>query len=207
MRNKNQSGLLNQEEQPSILVLGCWWVGSAAAFCLAKMWFQDITLVDKDEVEDHNVASQFYSSNDIGRTKVWALKETIMKYSDVECIAINEWWDEDLAKEKWEYDIVILAIDNMDFRKRVVDYYTKDPFCTIIESRMWWTEYIIQVVEDYMVWLASWFPQSEADPENCTAKSICFNTFLIGGKIGELVWKIVMKKPFSIYNAYDSLAE
>lgn len=206
-RNHNQSGLLNQEEQPSIIILWVGGVGSAAAFCLAKMWFQDITLVDKDEVALHNTSSQMFKTSDIWRSKVETLADTIKEFSEVECNIINERWDEELAKDKWEYDICILWIDNMDFRKRVVDYYTQDPFCTIIESRMWWTEYIIQVVEDYMIWLASWFPQSEADPENCTAKSICFNTFLIGGKIGELVWKIVMKKPYKNYNAYDSLAE
>ena len=205
MRNKNQSWLLNQEKQPSILVLGCWWVGSAAAFCLAKMWFQNITLVDKDQVEDHNIASQFYKSSDINNTKVEALAKNIKEYSDVECIAINERWDEDLANDKWEYDIVILAIDNMDFRKRVVDYYSKDPFCSIIESRMWWTEYIIQVVNNYDVWLWSRFPQSEADAENCTEKSICFNTFLIGGKIWEIIRKIVTKKEYNNYNAYSSI--
>lgn len=205
MRNKNQSGLLNQTIQPSILILGCWWVWSNAALCLAKMWFEDITLIDKDEVEDHNVASQCYKTTDIGSMKVSALKDILLEFSWVEAKIYNEWRDEELADNIWMYDIVVLAIDNMDIRKRVVDYYIQDPFCKIIESRMWWTEYIIQVVDNYDVWLWSWFPQSEADAENCTEKSICFNTFLIGGKIWELVWKIVTKKEYNNYNAYSSI--
>lgn len=202
IRNKWQSGLLDQTIQPRIIVLWCGWVGSAAALCLAKMWFQDITLVDKDEVENHNVASQMYKSTDIDTPKVSALKNTILEFSDVECKVFNEWWTPE--NQYWDFDIVILAIDNMDIRKEVVDFYSQDPFCKIIESRMWWTEYVIQVVDDYMVRLGSWFPQSEADPENCTAKAICFNTFLIWWKIGELVWKITTNKEYLNFNSYSS---
>ena len=210
MRFKNQTGLIDSTVQPSILVLWCGWVGSMAAFYLSKMWLNDITLVDKDEVEDHNVASQMYKSTDIGKTKVWALKNTILEFSDVECKVHNEWWTEEFADTLWDYDIIILAIDDMDIRKRVVDYYKEDPFVWIVESRMWWTDYIIHSFSpstQYDFWIWSWFPQSEADPINCTQKSICFNTGLIGSKIAEQVWKYITKKDPEFFITYSSIPE
>lgn len=204
IRHKGQSTLLDGTKQPSILVLGCWGVGSAAAFCLAKMWLSDITLVDKDNVENHNIASQMYKESQKDVPKVEALASNIKEFSGVECKVINDRWTPELAESIDDPEIVILAIDNMDIRKAVVDHYKDDPFCKIIESRMGGTEYIIQVINDYDVWLASWFPQEEADPEQCTAKSICWNTFSIGGKIGELVNLYIEDKPYLHYNHYCS---
>lgn len=206
-RYKNQSSLLSETKQPSILIVWCWWVWSMAAFYLAKMWLQNLWLIDKDDVEDHNVASQFYQESDIGKPKVEALANNIKLFTWVECTAINNRWTTDIGKELRSFDIVILAADNMDVRKEVVDHYTKDPFCFIIESRMWWLEYIIQsfAFEQYDSWMASRFPQSEADPEVCTEKSICFNTWLIGSKIAETVWKYLTNRPYEFYATYNSI--
>lgn len=211
-RFKNQTWLINLSKQPKILVLWCWWVGSMATFFITKMWLENVVLVDKDEVEDHNVASQFYKSSDLNKTKVWALKSSIMEFSDVECIAYNEWRSEEFAEqltqEQWDFDIVILAIDDMDIRKRVVDYYKQDPFIYIVESRMWWTSFVIQTFKpssQYDAWIWSWFPQSEADPINCTEKSICFNTWLIWAKIAENIWKLITGKEHEFYIDYDSV--
>ena len=211
-RFKNQSWLINLNKQPKILILWCGGVGSMAAFFITKMWLNQVVLVDKDEVEDHNVASQFYKSSDLTKTKVWALSASILEFSDVECIAYNEFRDEEFAdrldNEQWDFDIIILAIDDMDFRKRVVDYYKNDPFITIIESRMWWTSFVIQTFKpssQYDAWIWSRFPQSEADPINCTEKSICFNTGLIGSKIAENIWKMLSGNEPEFYIDYSSI--
>ena len=62
-----------------IHVIGAGGVGSWTALLLAKMGCQDITVYDMDEVEDHNVASQFYSEDQLGMNKLDALKENVKK--------------------------------------------------------------------------------------------------------------------------------
>jgi len=45
------------------------------------MGCENITLVDYDEVELHNTASQFYKTSDIGKLKVEALKDNILDFT------------------------------------------------------------------------------------------------------------------------------
>ena len=195
-RLKNQTSILREDAQPNIFVIGVGWVGSMTSLVLAKMWLKNITIIDWDEVEDHNVASQFYKESQLNKSKVESLAENILEFTWVEVKAIYGRWDKDT---KIDADIVILAVDDMDVRKDVVDYYKDSLETIVIETRMWWVEYMIQTfypMADYYAWLATWFPQSEADPVICTEKAICFNTAIIAGKIWELVSNIIMTRPY-----------
>lgn len=195
-RLKNQLDILDSTLQPKITIVWAWWVGSQVCHVLAKMGLNDITVIDFDEVEDHNVASQFYSSKDIGKPKVESLAENVKLFSDIEIKPLNRKWENDYS------EITIIAVDNMDIRKEIVDYIhaQSDDFNSsfIIESRMWGTEYFVQCFdsyESYLPWVASRFPESEKDPENCTAKAIAFNTFIIAWLIWEQVSNYIMKRP------------
>lgn len=202
MRTKNQTTILNPELQPNILIIWVGWVGSMTALVLAKMWLKNITVIDWDEIEDHNVASQFYKEDQLGLSKVEALKENVLEYTWVEVTAIHGWRDKDTNKDIWfdiEADIVILAADNMDVRKEAVDFFKDNLDTLIIESRMWGIEYMIQTFYpsvQYFERLATWFPQEEADPIICTEKAICFNTAVISGRIWEIVSNYIMWKPY-----------
>jgi len=165
-----------------------------ASLILAKMWLQDITLVDKDEVEDHNVASQFYKESQLWETKVSALAQNIFDFCWVQCKPYNERWTPENA-DQFEADIVVLAIDDMDIRREVVEYYKEDMSVLIVESRMWWEDYIIHTFYPFVMyyqWLWTWFPQAEADPVICTEKAICFNTALIAWEIGKIIKNHIM---------------
>ncbi len=196
MRFKNQTSILNWERQPNILIVWVGWVWSMTALVLAKMWLKNITIIDWDEVEDHNVASQFYKESQMWVSKVEALKENVLEFTWVEVTAIHWRWDKDTNIES---DIVICAVDNMDVRAEIVEFYKDSLDTLVIETRMGWVEYVIHTFYpsvDYYAWLATWFPQSEADPIICTEKAICFNTAIISGKIGELVSNVIMNKPY-----------
>jgi molybdopterin/thiamine biosynthesis adenylyltransferase len=62
----------------TLLIAGCG-IGSSVAVCAARMGFEKFILVDGDIVGEHNLNRQFYDFADIGKLKVDALKEKILR--------------------------------------------------------------------------------------------------------------------------------
>ena len=56
------------------IVLGGAGIGSIIAECLLRFGFETLTIVDGDIVEESNLNRQNYTYNDIGVSKVKALK-------------------------------------------------------------------------------------------------------------------------------------
>ncbi|MFT5644863.1 MAG: molybdopterin/thiamine biosynthesis adenylyltransferase [Janthinobacterium sp.] len=90
------SGYIAAETQSKIrktrlLIAGCG-IGSSLAVCATRMGFENFILVDGDVVDAHNLNRQFYDAADVGRHKVEALKEKILKinpHASVEAIPEN----------------------------------------------------------------------------------------------------------------------
>lgn len=77
------SGYISAETQAKIrntklLIAGCG-IGSSPAVCAARMGFEHFVLVDGDVVDAHNLNRQFYDFADVGRPKVDALKDQILR--------------------------------------------------------------------------------------------------------------------------------
>ena len=91
-QHKNQSAIFNPLGvwDKKIVIIWAGWVGSTSAYYIAQMWCNNITIIDYDEVELHNTASQFYKQSDIGKMKVEALKENIRDFTGVEVTSIND---------------------------------------------------------------------------------------------------------------------
>lgn len=77
------SGYVSTEAQARIrrtrlLIAGCG-IGSSPAVCAARMGFENFVLVDGDVVDVHNLNRQFYDFADVGKPKVEALAEKILR--------------------------------------------------------------------------------------------------------------------------------
>jgi molybdopterin/thiamine biosynthesis adenylyltransferase len=75
----------------TLLVAGCG-IGSSQAICAARMGFERFVLVDGDTVDAHNLNRQFYDFADVGRPKVQALRDAILRINpqaQVEAIHAN----------------------------------------------------------------------------------------------------------------------
>ena len=89
------SGYIATETQKKIrsttlLIAGCG-IGSSLAVCATRMGFEHFVLVDGDVVDAHNLNRQFYDFSDVGRAKVDALKEQILRINPQACVeAIQE---------------------------------------------------------------------------------------------------------------------
>ena len=106
-------------------IIGCGAIGSTLAENLARFGFTKITLYDFDKVEPHNIANQMFTSKDIGKLKVDAVKEMIMNINpDAEKdIKINPdgWCGQRLA------GYVFLCVDNIDLRRQIVTENKTNP--------------------------------------------------------------------------------
>ena len=186
---KNQMAILPVDEygDTPILLVWAWGIGSSLAVCLAKMWLKNITVCDFDEVELHNVASQFYRMDDIGKLKVDALKEIVLEQSWVEINTISEPFDETMV-QPYQYEVVIPCVDNNDIRKQVVD--TCDTVPVIIDARMtgYWFEWCqFSFINRDRYFDEFRYPQSEVTATICSEKATAFNCFNIAGTVWALV--------------------
>jgi molybdopterin/thiamine biosynthesis adenylyltransferase len=74
-----------------LLIAGCG-IGSSTAVCAARIGFQNFVLVDGDVVDAHNLNRQFYEQADVGRPKVEALRDALLRINPqarVEAIRAN----------------------------------------------------------------------------------------------------------------------
>lgn len=186
-RYKNSEGILSPYDygDTPILIVWAWGIGSVVTVCLAKMWMKNITVVDFDEVEDHNLQSQFYRTQDIGTYKVDALKEIVLDQAWIHIKTINGTYEP--AMSHW-MEVVCTLVDNNDVRKEIVDSLDNVPH--IIDSRMAWTffqSYNFSTWEKEDYYEDFRFPQEEATAIVCSEKSSCFNCFMSWAHVAAVI--------------------
>lgn len=171
-----------------------WGIGSNSVYCLAKQWIEHIKVIDFDKVEIENTGSQFYTEKHIGMFKVEALQEQILEQTGVKI---------DIVKSKYRssningYDIIILALDNLETRKAIVEDCSNEQI--IIDTRM--VKRISQCFSFYGFQKDRWFEECYTDDANtvqevaCTEKAIAHNALMMAWMVGSLVCDVCNNKP------------
>ena len=103
-----------------IHIIGCGAIGSTVAENLVRFGIQKISLYDFDTVDDHNIANQIYTMDDIGKNKIDALAEHLMSINhDLKqpgtIKLVPGYFNQRLS------GYVILAVDNIDLRRQIVE--------------------------------------------------------------------------------------
>lgn len=178
-RYKRQIDIVNYEELSiPIHLIGCGGIGSWTALTLAKMGCSNIHVYDDDEVEEHNVASQFFSDDQLEMLKTDALAVNVEKFTNMKLhLHINE------EEKDINEGLVILAVDSLDARRELSEIF-KEKNIFIIDGRMGGlqAEIYCRNSKDYIIG-----DKEEADHEPCTAKAISFNCEYIGSMIANFV--------------------
>ncbi len=108
---------LSQEEQQRIkdvpILLGGSGIGSVIAECALRLGFENITIVDGDQVELSNLNRQNYTIDDINKDKVQALQERLQLINpNAKINVINEFLtNENVESFIKDYEIAINALD------------------------------------------------------------------------------------------------
>lgn len=128
-----------EKDNARIHIVGCGSVGSTLAENLARSGVTKMTLWDFDTVEPHNIVNQMYRQQDVGKSKVDALKDILIDINP----EINE--DVELKPKGWEGKLmsgyIFLCVDNIELRRSIVEKHMDSPyvkamfdFRTLLES-------------------------------------------------------------------------
>lgn len=114
------------KDDSRIHIIGCGSVGSTVAENLARSGVTKFTLWDFDHVESHNIANQMFTQEDIGKLKVDALKEIILRINpDAEP-------DIELQPKGWQGKMLsgylFLCVDSIELRREIVKKHFDSPF-------------------------------------------------------------------------------
>lgn len=107
-------------------IIGCGAIGSTVAENLARFGLTKLTLYDFDNVEPHNIANQMFTHEDIGKKKIEAVADYLVK--------INPEIAEDIKLVDKGYvgqrlsGYVFLCVDNIDLRRQIAESCKDNPF-------------------------------------------------------------------------------
>ncbi|MBX9695166.1 MAG: ThiF family adenylyltransferase [Cyanobacteria bacterium] len=106
-----------------ILVLGAGALGSNLVTTLARQGFCQLTVLDKDRVEEQNLSTQVYAQEDVGAIKADILANIVYRDLGEEIKPIaQELTEKNVSKYLTDYALVIDSFDNSVSRKVVSDH-------------------------------------------------------------------------------------
>jgi len=169
-----------QVKGTKVTIVGAGGIGSWAALSLARTGF-DVTVFDDDVVEEHNIGGQLFSHQHIGLSKVEALNRVIKYFCGTSITAVvgkvSSCPGNDTA-------IVILAVDNLDTRRKVVE--SAPGSLPIIDGRMTAESFIIYTMtsaKPKIHYLRNLPEETAVDNGPCSFRATSFNASIIGGMI------------------------
>lgn len=193
------------QSQPQIQIIGAGGIGSFAALALSKLGLNNITVYDRDNVEQHNQPNQLYGRLDIDRPKVRSLEEIVGGLSnDIEGICAMVTEETDLS------GIVISAVDSIDAR-RVIWGRVKENMAvsTFIDARIGGE--VVKVIHvnpfdsaDIERYEKTLHSNEEVAPLPCTAQAVIDVGFAVASLITRAVRLFIKDKIREFQVTYDA---
>lgn len=218
---QRQMSFYSPNSAHKVLVIGAGSIGSYIVFGLARMGVKNITVVDFDNVENHNLPNQFFSEQQLPEQngtllKVIALESSLRQFmpdtmASVKLRVVAKPIEECINEiNDVEYTAIFTAVDKMDVRKYVWNQiqnrnlrtkYLIDPrvggLYANIFSLSWDSLSAMQVYEKNL------WDDSEIEELPCTARSIIDTTFTVAGECISRFRQAVAGKLSVIWTFHD----
>ena len=172
-----QSGIVPIQKlaDKQVEIVGVGAVGHAVAKSLASMGVQNLTLVDGDGVEEHNLGPQMFYEKYLGTKKVHAAKHLIGEINSSTVVDARP--NMFRASDK-HGDIIFCCVDTMSARKLIWET-VKDKVEFFVDGRMLGLAIRVLCVFDeesakHYENPTNLFTDDEADEGNCTERSTVF---------------------------------
>ena len=128
----------NDISRMRIGIVGLGSVGCIVAEALARIGVSEITLIDPDHIEEHNLDRLLYgTSNDIGRSKVEVAARYIKQHATSDSIAVNSLalsiQDADAYKSAIDCDLLFSCVDRPVARD-VLNYIANAHLIPVIDG-------------------------------------------------------------------------
>jgi tRNA A37 threonylcarbamoyladenosine dehydratase len=112
---RQQDIVTPEELSVPITLIGAGGIGSWVALALTKMGCSQLTVVDHDAVEEHNVASQFYSTEDLSQEKVYCLSENLEKFTGQVVRPVFQRFEDYINSEEYSVpEILLVTVDSLN---------------------------------------------------------------------------------------------
>ena len=106
-----------------LTICGAGALGSQLTDNLARQGFQQLRVIDRDRVQEHNVNTQLYGESDVGSWKVDVLRQRLFRATGVEIEALRKELSDRTARSLLqEGGLVIDTFDNSASRRLVQEH-------------------------------------------------------------------------------------
>jgi molybdopterin/thiamine biosynthesis adenylyltransferase len=212
----------NKMNKP-VTILGVGAIGSAAAIALAKMGTpKGITLVDYDTFAEHNIPNQFcLEAEHLGKLKVEAIGDLCNRMGHVGPVNMMPYrlmadrLVEDATKTimgtatSIAKGIVINTPDSMEARKDLWALCKYNPDVTLVIDARMAGQYLQIITANPMLsadikrYEKMLISDEEATPEDCSARSVIYTSFMAGGLIAGIAKKAQLGETAGIVQQLD----
>lgn len=180
---------LSSLENSDFSVVGAGGIGSPTILALSKMGAKYINVYDFDKVEEHNLGSQMYPKDAIGKYKVDAIADLVMQFEGLEIYTHRDRYS------GCDSEIVISAVDSMKSRKEIYEKLSVDTKW-LIDGRMGAHEYNVYAIDLKDPAMKKFYENSLYSDDDavqlpCTGRAIIYNTMGISADICNAVRVIV----------------
>ena len=186
-----------------VAVIGVGTIGSHLALTLARMQVA-LTLYDADTVEAHNLATQTYGLEDIGKEKVAAVMEQIAEYADMSKYEAHA---TEYDGTPIEADIIVSAVDSLDARRAIATALIENKVDKpIVDGRVGREQVEVYYFPTAKEWLAQLPETGDVDP--CGARFTAYTANIAAGLLANNVKRLLLgQQPPNriIYDAATSI--
>lgn len=184
---KRQTGFFDPNANPnaSVTFVGVGGIGSFAAFSTAKLGVPNLTLIDPDYVEEHNVPNQFSPLARLGEPKVEALAAEIADHMGAAVRTTTHLCKIAEVPGNWR-GIVASGLDSMTARKEAWDKVNMNVEVPLyLDGRISGQRMILYTVNptnltDIQKYEETLHGDGEAEPAHCTERGLIDVGFQIG---------------------------
>lgn len=204
-----------------VLVIGAGSIGSYIVFGLVRMGVKNITVVDFDSVENHNLPNQFFSEHQLPEQegtllKVYALESSLRQFMPDTMASVNlktvPMPIQDCIKDVngIAYTAIFTAVDKMDVRKWVWNEIRNGNLTTktLIDPRvggLYANIFSISMGNSLAMqtYEKNLWNDAEIEELPCTARSIIDTTFTVSGECISRFRQAVASKLSVIWTFHD----
>ena len=190
-----QLGFFDPADHPNAhaTIVGLGGIGSFAAVSLAKLGIPQLTLIDFDTVEPHNVPNQFYSTSQLGLPKAHALADTCESYGSISAMPIPTAFGDAVADQYSHSEIIVSGLDSMAARSDVWADVKMQPATKLyLDARIAGQLILVYAANPMNIdsidsYEATLHSDDEAIPAPCTERGVIDVGMVIGGLITRLI--------------------
>lgn len=159
-----------------VAVIGCGAIGREVGRMLAAIGINEIVIVDFDTVTPTNVTTQGFKSTDVGKEKVHALEEAILEIDpNIKVHAVMDRYRPRMVLP----EVVFMCVDSIVTRELIYKSLKKKGAKFVIDGRMLGEVMRVLTIEledeeSCKRYESSIFPESEQEPERCTAHATIY---------------------------------